>query len=94
MIEQVIGFKIGAAIWNAPDTQPKYNYDASSYTDITPNDMAYNFSLVRAVRVSLIGRTTPSADPNYKFRNAFDNGAYQVQGTAVVVNPRDMSMND
>jgi hypothetical protein len=28
------------------------------------------------------------------FKNAFDNGHYQVQGIAVVVNPRNMSMND
>ena len=93
VMEQVIGFKIGAALWNAPNSQPKYNYDASTYLSTDASD-AYNFTLVRAVRISLIGRTTPSNDPNYKFHNAFDNGAYQVQGTAVVVNPRDMSMND
>jgi len=96
VMEQVIGFKVGAAIWNATSgtDATSYNYQASSYTNVTANDMAYNFTLVRSVRVSLIGRTTPSTDPNYKFRNAFDNGAYQVQGTAIVVNPRDMSMND
>jgi hypothetical protein len=107
----VIGFKIGAAIWNAPqstdgtDLTPcptgsgicPYNYYAKTYnisgTGAT-GDQAYNFTLVRAVRISLIGRTTPSTDPNYTFRNNFDNGPYQVQGTAVVVNPRDLSMND
>jgi len=96
VMEQVIGFKVGAAIWNATSgtDATSYNYAASTYTNTTANDMAYNFTLVRSVRVSLIGRTVPSTDPNYKFRNAFDNGAYQVQGTAVVVNPRDMSMND
>ncbi|MFI5110214.1 MAG: type II secretion system protein J [Terriglobales bacterium] len=96
VMEQVVGFKVGAAIWNAASgtDATSYNYAASTYTNSTANDMAYNFTLVRSVRVSLIGRTTPSTDPNYKFRNAFDNGAYQVQGTAVVVNPRDMSMND
>jgi len=96
VMEQVVGFKVGAAIWNATagTDATSYNYAASTYTNNTANDMAYNFTLVRSVRVSLIGRTTPSTDPNYKFRNAFDNGAYQVQGTAVVVNPRDMSMND
>jgi len=96
VMEQVIGFKVGAAIWNATTgtDATSYNYAASTYTNVTANDMAYNFTLVRSVRVSIIGRTTPSTDPNYKFRNAFDNGAYQVQGTAVVVNPRDMSMND
>ncbi len=111
VMEQVIGFKVGAAIWNAPnstdgtDLTPcpsgsgicPYNYYAKTYNISgtgTTGDQAYNFTLVRAVRVSLIGRTTPSTDPNYKFRNAFDSGPYQVQGTALVVNPRDMSMND
>jgi hypothetical protein len=93
VMEQVIGFKVGAAIWNAPTGQPDYNYDANTYVSTDTNDH-YNFSLVRAVRVSLIGRTAPSTDPNYKFRNNFDQGPYQVQGTAVVVNPRDLSMND
>ncbi|HVP51324.1 MAG TPA: prepilin-type N-terminal cleavage/methylation domain-containing protein [Terriglobales bacterium] len=107
VMEQVIGFKIGAATWNSSTDNDVttcagsttitcfYNYDSSTYTNSgTSGAMAYNFSLVRAIRVSLIGRTAPSTDPNYKFRNAFDGGAYQVQGTAVVVNPRDMSMND
>jgi len=111
VMEQVIGFKVGAAIWNSPtstdgtDLTPcpsgsgvcPYNYKAATYNIAGTGgtyDQAYNFTLVRAVRVSLIGRTTPSTDPNYKFRNAFDSGPYQVQGTAVIVNPRDMSMND
>jgi hypothetical protein len=93
VMEQVIGFKVGAAIHNAAIGQPDYNYDASTYVSTDTNDH-YNFSLVRAVRISLIGRTKPSTDPNYSFRNAFDQGPYQVQGTAVVVNPRDLSMND
>jgi len=113
VMEQVIGFKVGAAIWNesygtdSDDTtcSPNstlvcpFNFNASTYWNTstgwpTTPDMRYNYSLVRAVRVSLIGRTTPNNDPNYKFRNAFDNGPYQVQGTAVVVNPRNLSMND
>jgi len=96
IMDQVIGFKVGASIWNSTTNtdNTNYNYQASTYTVSTANDNAYNFTLVRSVRVSLIGRTTPSTDPNYKFRNGFDNGPYQVQGTAIVVNPRDMSMND
>lgn len=95
VMEQVIGFKVGASIYNAADGQPNYNYVASSYSsDATAASDAYNFNLIRAVRVSLLARTTPNNDPNYKFRNGFDNGPYQVQGTAVVVNPRDLSMND
>jgi hypothetical protein len=88
VMEQVIGFKIGATIWNGnTDTESaNYYYAASTYTD------PYNFTLVRSLRISLIGRTAPN--PNLPFRNNFDNGPYQVQGMAVVINPRNMSMND
>ena len=64
-----------------------------AYTDSRGNE-SYNFSLVRSIRVSLIGRTTPDYRGTYKFRNTFDNGPYQVQGIAVVANPRNLSMND
>ena len=112
VMDQVIGFKVGAAIWNTPqgtgtqgtDTDVSsctsgtgicpYNYHASTYFITNANDQAYNFTLLRAVRVSLIGRTVPNYSGTYKFRNAFDNGPYQVQGTSVVVNPRDLSMDD
>jgi hypothetical protein len=50
--------------------------------------------LIRSVRTSLIGRTTPNYSSQYTYRNTFDGGPYQVQGTAIVVNPRNMSMND
>jgi hypothetical protein len=44
--------------------------------------------------ISLIGRTKPTTDPSYKFRNSFDSGAYEIQGVSLVVNPRNMSMSD
>ena len=96
VMEQVIGFKIGATIWNnSTDTvSTQYNYNAATYTNNTANDEAYNFTLVRSIRVSLIGRTKPSSDPNYTFRNTFDGGPYQIQGVGIVINPRNMSMRD
>ena len=94
VMDQVIGFKVGAAIWNAPAGSAQYNYDASTYTNVNPGDEAYNFTLVRSLRISLIGRTPPSTDPAYNFHNLFDQGPYQIQGSAVVVNPRNLSMND
>jgi prepilin-type N-terminal cleavage/methylation domain-containing protein len=80
--EQVIGFKVGASIWNGT-TDSTYSFDTSTYNS--------DFALVRAVRVSVIGRTTP--DYNNKFRNTFDNGPYRVEAVSVVVNPRNLSMN-
>jgi len=101
VMEQVIGFKVGAAIFNTSyfktlgiDTSSGYVYDASTYTNQTSNDVAYNFTMVSSVRASLIARTTPNPSATYKFRNTFDQGPYQVQGISVVVNPRNMSMND
>jgi prepilin-type N-terminal cleavage/methylation domain-containing protein len=96
IMDQVIGFKVGATIWNSSTATvgAQYNYDASSYTKTTPGDQGWNFTLVRSVRVSLIGRSTPDLDPTYLFRNGFDQGPYQVASTAIVVNPRNMSMND
>jgi prepilin-type N-terminal cleavage/methylation domain-containing protein len=100
VMDQVIGFKIGAALWNCiTDTvTPQYYYDASKY-DVNnnsppPYDAAYLFAFVRSLRVSLIARTTPSSDPSFTFTNAFDGGRYLVQGASVVVNPRNLSMRD
>lgn len=88
LAEQVIGFKVGAATWNSvADTDSiSYSFDSSSY--------GYDYTLIRSVRISLIGRTPPVTDPSYKFRNTFDQGPYQIEGVSVVVNPRNLSMRD
>jgi prepilin-type N-terminal cleavage/methylation domain-containing protein len=95
--EQVIGFKIGVATWNDATTDATSSCDAVGDTGcyhFNPNDYYDDFTLVRSVRISLIGRTNPNPDPTYTFRNTFDQGPYQVVGSTVVVNPRNMSMND
>ncbi|MGB6431858.1 MAG: prepilin-type N-terminal cleavage/methylation domain-containing protein [Candidatus Acidiferrales bacterium] len=95
--EQVIGFKIGVATWNDATTDATSSCDAVGDTGcyhFNPADYYDDFTLVRSVRISLIGRTNPNPDPTYTFRNTFDNGPYQVVGSTVVVNPRNMSMND
>jgi hypothetical protein len=96
VMEQVIGFKLGATIWNTATntSSTQYNYDASTYSIHNPGDQGWNFTLVRSIRISLIGRTTPNRNPSYLFRNVFDSGPYQVEGMSLVVNPRNMSMND
>jgi prepilin-type N-terminal cleavage/methylation domain-containing protein len=83
LADQIIGFKVGATIWNGPSS---YDYNASDY--------AYNYSNIRSVRISLIGRTPPNNDATFVFRNPFDGGPYQIQGVSIVVNPRNLSMND
>lgn len=115
--DQVIGFRVGAALWNdqhdtdlatstlattcygtsdsasEPTTYNTYNYNACSYG--AGNGTSYDFSIIRSVRVSIIGRTTPGSSGSVTtFRNTFDNGPYQIQGLAVVINPRNLSMTD
>lgn len=81
--EQVIGFKVGASIWNGT-TDNTYSFDASTYL--------YDWQRVRAIRVSLIGRTNVDGASN--FRNTFDGGPYKIESVSVVINPRNLSMND
>jgi prepilin-type N-terminal cleavage/methylation domain-containing protein len=81
--EQIIGFKVGAAVWNGT-TDVTYSFDASTYN--------HDWSVIRAVRVSMIGRTP--ADITNNFRNSFDGGAYKIESVSVVINPRNLSMND
>ena len=83
LAEQIIGFKVGASIWNGT-TDNTYSFDANSYS--------HDWSLIRSIRVSLIGRTPTDVSNN--FRNTFDGGAYKVEGVSVVINPRNLSMND
>jgi hypothetical protein len=90
LAQQIIGFRIGASLWNDAhdtDAQP-YNYQASTF------GTGYDFTIVRSIRVSVIGRTTPGATGIYNYQNSFDGGPYQVLGAAVVVNPRNLSMAD
>jgi prepilin-type N-terminal cleavage/methylation domain-containing protein len=110
LADQVVGFKVGAALWNNEQlNQPdiaNYFFDSSQYcsdwfagancngTPPTPND-PYDFSLIRAVRVSMVGRTPPQEDPTIaKFANGFDGGPYLVQQSSVVVDLRNMSIGD
>jgi prepilin-type N-terminal cleavage/methylation domain-containing protein len=81
--EQIIGFKVGASIWNGT-TDNTYSFDAASYN--------HDWSLIRSVRVSMIGRT--QTDMGSSFRNSFDGGPYKIQSISVVINPRNLSMND
>jgi prepilin-type N-terminal cleavage/methylation domain-containing protein len=118
--DQIIGFKVGADLWNRDtnatggDDLANYNYNAAKYcsdsvvvslspftpVDCTQNPPAiydpYDFTLVRAVRVSLIGRTQPYTDKTFTslIKNGFDNGPYLVQQAATVVDLRNLSNVD
>jgi len=99
LAEQMVGFKVGALLWNncittcVSDDESTYNYDASSYVS-GGNAQAYNYSLIRSIQIEMIGRTVPNTAPTYVFRNSFDSGPYQIESSSVVLNPRNLSMNN
>jgi prepilin-type N-terminal cleavage/methylation domain-containing protein len=85
--DQVIGFKVGVALYNDGSTGTgTYNYDASSY--------GYDYTRIRAVRIWVVVRTQLNTNPADNFTNTFDHGRYEVLGGSVVVNPRNLSMKD
>jgi prepilin-type N-terminal cleavage/methylation domain-containing protein len=99
LAEQVIGFKVGAILWNnctstcTSDDESTYNYDASSYSS-GGTTVANDYTLIQSVQIQLIGRTTPNFAPTYVFRNGFDQGPYQIESASVVINPRNITMNN
>ncbi len=97
--DQIIGFKVGAALWdklNSGTTDlPDYQYDSSNYSvdNSPPNgDDAYDFSLVRSLRLCLIGRTKPGAITT-AYQNPFDGGPYAIEAISTGVNPRNLNLN-
>ncbi len=100
LAQQVIGFKVGAMMLNVTTSctydstvnLSLYCYDSSN--DGAAGGYKSQWTNVRSVQISLIGRTNPNPGANYTYRNGFDSGPYQIEGVNVVVNPRNMSMND
>jgi prepilin-type N-terminal cleavage/methylation domain-containing protein len=85
--EQIIGFKVGA--YN--DLTGSYSYVSSNQATDTPPGYNNDWTQIRSVRISVIGRSNPVGDPT--FQNKFDQGNYYVESAAVVINPRNLSMN-
>ncbi len=86
---QIVGFKIGASTRSSATTgniDTNYSFDNTTYNS--------DWSQIRAIRVSLIGRTTPNTDAMNKFRNSLDSGPYRLEGASVTINPRNMTMGD
>jgi prepilin-type N-terminal cleavage/methylation domain-containing protein len=79
--DSIIGFKVGAATFNAAGASAGYSYANATY----------KADEIRSLRVSLIGRTAPNTDDPY--RNTFDGGAYKIEALSTIINPRNLSMN-
>jgi Tfp pilus assembly protein PilW len=82
---QMIGFRVGAYVVDGSATNDNdYNFNRPA----TP----YKWGAIRSLRVSMIARTSP--DPTNPYRNSFDQGPYKVEALSVIINPRNLSMND
>jgi prepilin-type N-terminal cleavage/methylation domain-containing protein len=108
--DQVIGFKIGAALFPANTSTNtdiasyffnsiKYCDSAISSTDCTPTPPPANdpsdFSLMQSVRISMIARTQPKTTQAFaQLKNGFDSGPYLIQQASMVVDLRNMSINN
>jgi prepilin-type N-terminal cleavage/methylation domain-containing protein len=82
LADQIIGFKVGA--WNTVNST--YDYVTANYNS--------DWSTIQSVRLSMIGRTNPVTGAMAGFTNTFDNGSYKVEGLSIVVNPRNLTMNN
>jgi prepilin-type N-terminal cleavage/methylation domain-containing protein len=89
--DQIIGFKVGAATYQGAQGT---GVSTAGYSFNAANDYNSQFSLVRSVRVSIIGRTPPNKYTGTNFVNSFDGQNYKIESLSLVVNPRNLSMND
>jgi len=71
------------------------NYDCNNLPAPAANIDPYDFTLIHSLRISMIARTAPNSDLSLRdFRNGFDGGPYLVQQAAVVVDLRNVSINE
>jgi prepilin-type N-terminal cleavage/methylation domain-containing protein len=99
---QVIGFKVGAStvvLNGGAVTTSSATYCYNSAAAAAPC-YQNQFDQVRSVRISIIGRTPPKVYSNSNvyannlFTNSFDQQPYKIESLSVIVNPRNLSMND
>jgi len=97
LAEQIVGFKVGASLQTAPkDPNCHYSYNYQSNLPTAAPSCGYNgdWASIASVRISIIGRTSNTNDVNLNFQNTFDQGNYKVEGVSIVVNPRNLTMNN
>jgi hypothetical protein len=82
--EQIVGFKVGAALRQPLPTDPPFWFDTNGY--------GQNWSQICALRISILARTTPNSNLASNFKNSFDQGPYQIVGSSITINPRNLSM--
>jgi prepilin-type N-terminal cleavage/methylation domain-containing protein len=95
--DQIIGFKVGASTFQAAGggtSTPAYSFNATNKTTDNPPGYNSKFNSIRSIRVSLIGRTPPNQFSGTGYKNSFDGGSYRIESLSVIINPRNISMND
>jgi prepilin-type N-terminal cleavage/methylation domain-containing protein len=101
--DQIIGFKVGAATFTSAGvgtSNSYYSFNAANAPAATPKGYNSKFNSIRSIRVSVIGRTptqftgTTFSNARPLFRNSFDGGNYKIEALSIIVNPRNLSMND
>jgi prepilin-type N-terminal cleavage/methylation domain-containing protein len=99
---QIIGFKVGASTVVLNGTAVTGSSGAYCYNAASTTSPCYDFQFdqIRSIRISLIGRTPPGLYSNSNvnsptlFTNSFDGQPYKIQALSIIVNPRNLSMND
>jgi prepilin-type N-terminal cleavage/methylation domain-containing protein len=91
--DQILGFKVGAWLRNPPAGAATigYNYDSAN---VTGGGYQGDWAAITSIRVSLIGRASATGDVTSNYTNSFDGGRYKVEGVSVVINPRNLTMNN
>ena len=92
--DQIISFKVGAATVGNGGVGTTTTYYSFNSAAASPTGYNSKFTMIRSIRVSLIGRTNPNQYSGSNFRNAFDGGNYKIEALSLVINPRNLSMND
>jgi prepilin-type N-terminal cleavage/methylation domain-containing protein len=99
---QIIGFKVGASTVVLNGSAVSTSSAAYCFNSASTTSPCYDnqYDEVRSIRISLIGRTPPGVYSNAKaydnavFTNTFDGQTYKIQALSIIVNPRNLSMND
>ncbi|HEV3316959.1 MAG TPA: prepilin-type N-terminal cleavage/methylation domain-containing protein [Candidatus Angelobacter sp.] len=97
--QQIIGFRVGASIRHGvagADQLYSFNSNGTTVANGCTSNCGYknDWTEIRALRISVLGRTSPSTDVNNHYKNTYDQGPYKIEGISVTINPRNLSMND
>lgn len=83
--DQIIGFKVGAALNEDIQGCGEYCYRPELF-----GADGYDWTQIRALRITLIGRTPPNGNSSQP-QNTFDFGPYKIEAVSVMIDPRSVT---